>query len=99
MAKGETESIDNLEAYKSFQSESVPFIQYNWTLLHLAVWFSNKTLVEKLLKHEYDINFQDVVILIQHGDTPLHLAAYQNNQDVYELLVNHNADQRLKNKV
>lgn len=93
------ECDENLEIYKSFKSESVPFIQYNWTLLHLAVWFSNKSLVESLLKHKYEVNVQDVVISIQHGDTPLHLAAYQNNQEIYELLVDNYNDQGLKNKV
>jgi ankyrin repeat protein len=69
-------------------------------MLHLAVWFSNKRMVENLLEHGFDVAAKDVVLAIQHEETPLHLAAYQNNQEIYDLLKSRpNSDPTLKNRV
>lgn len=69
-------------------------------MLHIAVWFSNKQIVEILMNHNFDVSDKDVVVHIQHGETPLHLAAYQNNRELYEMLKKgKNADLSIKNNV
>ena len=83
----------------NFRTEAVRVIQYNWSLLHLAVWFMNKDMVAELLKQGFDVNLPDVVAIIQHQDTPLHIAGYQRSEPIYELLLENGANNNAKNRV
>lgn len=96
--KGET-SITISHEDLNFRTEAVRDMQYNWSLLHLAVWFMNKEMVKELLSHGFDKDLADIVQDKQHNDTPLHIAAYQGDKAIYEMLVAAGANSSAKNKV
>ena len=58
--KGEKKFIPS-DGDLEFRTEAVIIIQYNWSLLHLAVWFNNSSVVDELLSSNYDANLIDVV--------------------------------------
>ncbi|CAG9318315.1 unnamed protein product [Blepharisma stoltei] len=66
---------------------------YNWTFLHLAVWYGNIPIVKELLRQGWDPDAQDV-----HGESPLHLAEYTSNYEIRNLLVSSHANELILNK-
>ncbi|XP_048249079.1 uncharacterized protein LOC124117618 isoform X2 [Haliotis rufescens] len=56
------------------------------TVLHLACWYGNKSIVESLLPHT-DINARD-----NNGQTPVMCALLSGRKDIFDLLVSKKAD-------
>lgn len=72
--------------------------QLNWSLLHLASWHGNCSLIQQLCQHKFDLNFQDVVCVKQHGNTALHLAQLMDQKLVCKYLDEQGAKSNIKNK-
>ncbi len=65
------------------------FNDFNWTALHLAVFYGHLDVVQFLVENE--INQADLNVRITMGWTPLHAAAHNGHFEIVICLVNHGA--------
>jgi len=86
---------DDLKTITQSEVCEFRFTNYNWSMLHLAVWYNQKEVAEFLLLQPYSekiINEKD-----SNGETPLHLAIFKKSTDLIVLLINKGASLDLNN--